>query len=1085
MKLSLAAALLLPLTTTGFILPPPLPSSTRLNLIAPSGTDALSKIVSESPSLPSPPSVLKTLKKVTFPASLIAGYVLTPSNRVLASALGSAVTGTFGLVGSSKMDATIFHTSKVSLAKLLLSKDIRDVSEEEVEDVRRRYGVDEEEWRNFKADVLRDYVRAECKSSMLKTTDSSIVTDLISCLSLPPVSVGLSIYDAANGVYADHCAWTSSEDLEDPEGLEYACVGKFCYLCERIFKDEGEEERKYEVDRISKVFSMNEKQWDERVSGVAVPFYERALGSARRKEEVGADMLRRAREQIGIRETEGARMHEVTYEEAVEEVLTETVGVLEVGRLTRLRSVLGISEAGAARLEAEKTRPLFEAKVEGVLEDLKEGDKALSSLVGKLAIASEDLKISPVVFDSVLSTQIKSTFSAQFTQVAQFVRVGNVSGVKSGVDSMISYLNSVTSFLQKIDNGMEGDETVAERILGFEVGMGMAKEKSNAYRMYLKASLSENESRLTEEVKATLERFSDLTKLSKFDATVVYKEVVGPFLKETVLSSTEDIHSLTGGAEIDEVVQNLGLNSDAVKEIKEEVYVQRLEEIVSSAEGGIFSEEQSAGLKNLMEFLTIEEGTAAKLHTRLNGPAFKNSVEEAMGDSGIIPEDYRAMIDQLRSRLMIPEDSGSQIFNSAIAERLDPMCKSTVDALNAIQSPPKEEDKDGLTMSAEQKTTDFMNKCIALVDFSVKNGVAEEIADGVESVEREVQKEVDKEVEREETKFVDKLNPDKPGEYMKVEEKVMVKATEKETVTETVTEEVPKFRYEFPLNAQAIGGMSDEAAEGVYKQYVIGGFSAKGDEEEKYSSYQKQVAEVLGLEQKQQTQIAGAIGAMVFDNYFSNQMAGKSELDQQDMMFLAQIKDKLNMSEEIVERLLLSTQKNMLSKQVERVFVAGTKITAESVKAVRDQAMGMGIDLARDLGVTDDRLGRMFTIEVSQGIEEGVIAAGEEGSNELAEIIESLGLAEAKAEELLEKLVKDRSSRIIKNISADVARGNDKRAMDDLPTFIAYAKFVGGEDMNLNIAQNVVDMILAVFESATFGRPGAEEDLGILRKSLN
>ena len=61
------------------------------------------------------------------------------------------------------MDATIFHTSKVSLAKLLLSKDIRDVSEEEVEDVRRRYGVDEEEWRNFKADVLRDYVRAECK----------------------------------------------------------------------------------------------------------------------------------------------------------------------------------------------------------------------------------------------------------------------------------------------------------------------------------------------------------------------------------------------------------------------------------------------------------------------------------------------------------------------------------------------------------------------------------------------------------------------------------------------------------------------------------------------------------------------------------------------------------------------------------------------------------------------------------------------------------------------------------------------------------------------------------------------------------
>jgi hypothetical protein len=53
-----------------------------------------------------------------------------------------------------------------------------------------------------------------------------------------------------------------------------------------------------------------------------------------------------------------------------------------------------------------------------------------------------------------------------------------------------------------------------------------------------------------------------------------------------------------------------------------------------------------------------------------------------------------------------------------------------------------------------------------------------------------------------------------------------------------VTEEVPKFRYGSLLNAGEISGISDEASEGVYmqyvyKQYVISGFSTKGDEEEK------------------------------------------------------------------------------------------------------------------------------------------------------------------------------------------------------------------------------------------------------------
>ena len=68
---------------------------------------------------------------------------------------------------------------------------------------------------------------------------------------------------------------------------------------------------------------------------------------------------------------------------------------------------------------------------------------------------------------------------------------------------------------------------------------------------------------------------------------------------------------------------------------------------------------------------------------------------------------------------------------------------------------------DDLTMSAEQKTTDFMNDCIALIDFSEMNGAEEGIADGVERLCQEGGAEGGRHgVQGDETKLVDKLNPD-------------------------------------------------------------------------------------------------------------------------------------------------------------------------------------------------------------------------------------------------------------------------------------------------------------------------------------
>ena len=99
-------------------------------------------------------------------------------------------------------------------------------------------------------------------------------------------------------------------------------------------------------------------------------------------------------------------------------------------------------------------------------------------------------------------------------------------------------------------------------------------------------------------------------------------------------------------------------------------------------------------------------------------------------------------LDQLRQRLLIDSQRGRSIYMATVAEKMDPMCKSLVTALEGIQRPSDDKEKDGLGITAEQKTADFMGACMTLVDFVKGNKAAEQIEDGTETATRDVEKEV-------------------------------------------------------------------------------------------------------------------------------------------------------------------------------------------------------------------------------------------------------------------------------------------------------------------------------------------------------
>ena len=96
------------------------------------------------------------------------------------------------------------------------------------------------------------------------------------------------------------------------------------------------------------------------------------------------------------------------------------------------------------------------------------------------------------------------------------------------------------------------------------------------------------------------------------------------------------------------------------------------------------------------------------------------------------------------------------------------------------------------------------------------------------------------------------------------------------------------------MTALETGAVEPQIAELLYRQFVVTGFSTQGPQGERYESARSTFGGILGLKDDKMKEIQDGIGTQVYENFINNAMRTKGTLDQQDMMFLANIKNKLN-----------------------------------------------------------------------------------------------------------------------------------------------------------------------------------------------
>ena len=433
-------------------------------------------------------------------------------------------------------------------------------------------------------------------------------------------------------------------------------------------------------------------------------------------------------------------------------------------------------------------------------------------------------------------------------------------------------------------------------------------------------------------------------------------------------------------------------------------------------------------------------------HVDIFGEQYKKSVLESMGSTGVITKEYRAPLESLRMRLGVSEEASRSLYLEAMEDRMFPMVEWVVlelerTMLTAEQLANKRQKDFGEDYFKSGKGADgtlglgaeanIMTDCMNLIDFYTENDIAEEKEIGTKTVEK----------------------------------KVMEGDEEK-----TITEEVPDFETVYPVTGLGSGAVKLELAELLFRQFVVGGFTTQGPQGQRYEAARSTFGGILGLEKEKQDEVTGSIGGTVYENYISNSMRTKSALDQQDMMFLANIQNKLDISPEKGEKMLLDTQKKILKEEV--AVLLRDDAAPQMVKAFREKCNSMGIELEKDLGLGKASIEQLFECEVSPALVNGDISI--DSGEILSEIQDSLGMDPEEAEKVFFRILVARAQGVMNRIKGEILRGREENCPELILRLVRYAQFVNGEDLELKVDESNGWKVFNLYDAMDFEGQDAE-----------
>ncbi|GAB0497646.1 hypothetical protein MMPV_008983 [Pyropia vietnamensis] len=887
------------------------------------------------------------------------------------------------------------------------------------------YGVDAAEFRVMLRRVYEIYLFEMVSSSPADSSGGIVANQQMGellrikrALGLTGAEVGEAHYEVGREFYRANVVWLEATDKEDvmERDSAQAKLDKLFFLSARVLADgETEEATAYELGRIAKFFGVSESDVATRVERISKPLFRHVVSRAIIDGSLQRADLAAAQASLGVSDSSARAIGLQAYTSRVHALVTEKgkLDAADVESLARLRTLLALGDSEGETVLIERAQPIFRTEVETAVAGVTDGSMSVSSAVGRMAVRQSELALPSDVCRSVLTAVVRQQAVTLVKRASQYLRVQNVGGTVDQVKALLAYSDTVLPLLtaarETFGSAPAATDEAASAAATLRVYLGNLanaigrQEPRQLYRLFLSDCLADV--KIDEKEAESLARLRAVLSINDAEAADAYKSAAGPVYRKATKEAVEkDDLSEDSRVRKDKLKADLALPEETWKPMDVELYEARLRNLMNG--NRVLQEGEAASLALLRAYLGLSEADVAKVTRSAVAPVYLQSVEEAMGPTGVMLPEYEAGLRRLRERLGLTEEDADSIFGRVVKSRM------RVYVEKALLAMEKRKSVRGSSEERDIGDDPFIKRAGATLGIDA-GGLTVELASLVNFYTRN---KLTKTVE------VDVPVPAKDGAEA---------TTEKKTVTT------------YPVNLR--GDFDPKVMNEMYKQYLVQCFSAQTrGEKQRLFAVLDELSGVLGLTTPEVNAIHSEIGSVIYKNYTNQTLAknGAKGLEEKDVEFLGNIQQTLSMTDAQCETIIKEAKLNRITVMLEALFNR-PKVLAESVAKLRATAKGLGVDLVRDLKVPKDQRSRLFSVEVDAAIERGAVTT--ETQDLIPQVKAELAIDDETARDVLLKCIQRRCSSHLIQAAASLRQERADTAVAELSTALRFGKLLPSE----------------------------------------